>query len=104
MSCAHAAGIRPVPFGVLRLPRNIVVGAQQRFAVADIAAEMGSNVLVCTDPRLAASEELQALVRSLESRKLTVRVFGDTEAELPTPGIIACVEELKGQEIDVIIG
>jgi alcohol dehydrogenase len=104
MSCAHAAGIRPATFGVLRLPRNIVVGVQQRFAVADIAAEIGSNVLVCTDRRLAASEELQALVRSLESRKLTVRVFGDTEAELPTPGIIACVEELKGQDIDVIIG
>ena len=104
MSCEHAAGIRPATFGVLRLPRNIVVGAQQRFAVAAIAAEIGSNVLVCTDPRLAASDELQALVQSLESRKLTVRVFGATEAELPTPGIIACVEELKGQDIDVIIG
>jgi alcohol dehydrogenase len=104
MSCAHAAGINPTTFGVLRLPRNIVVGAQQRFAVADIAAEMGSNVLVCTDPRLAASEELQALVLSLQNRNLSVRVFGDTEAELPTPGIIACVEQLKGQDIDVIIG
>ena len=104
MSCAHAAGIRPTTYGALRLPRNIVVGAQQRFAIADIAAGMGSNILVCTDPRLAASEELQALVRTLESRNLTVRVFGKTEAELPTPGIVACVEELKGQDIDVIIG
>jgi alcohol dehydrogenase len=104
MSCAHAAGIRPATFGVLRLPRSIVVGAQQRFAVANIAAEFGTNVLVCTDPRLAVSEELQALVRSLEDRNLTVRVYGDTQAELPTPGILACVEELKGQEIDVIIG
>jgi alcohol dehydrogenase class IV len=104
MSCAHAAGIRPATFGVLRLPRNIIVGAQQRFTVADIAAQTGSSVLICTDPRLAASEELQALVRSLESRKLTVRVFGNTEAELPTPGIIACVEELKGEDIDVVIG
>ncbi|MCO4238877.1 iron-containing alcohol dehydrogenase [Pseudarthrobacter raffinosi] len=104
MSCAHAAGIRPATFGVLRLPRSVVVGAQQRFAVADIAAEFGTNVLVCTDPRLAVSEELQALVRSLENRDLTVRVYGDTQAELPTPGILACVEELKGQEIDVIIG
>jgi alcohol dehydrogenase class IV len=104
MSCAHAAGIRPATFGVLRLPRNIVVGAQQRFAVADIAAEFGTNVLVCTDPRLAVSEELQALVQSLENRNLSVRVYGETPAELPTPGILACVEELKGQEIDVIIG
>lgn len=104
MSCAHAAGIRPATFGVLRLPRSVVVGAQQRFAVADIAAEFGTNILVCTDPRLAASEDLQALVRSLEDKNLTVRVYGDTQAELPTPGILACVEELKGQEIDVIIG
>jgi alcohol dehydrogenase class IV len=104
MSCAHAAGIRPATFGVLRLPRSIVVGAQQRFAVAGIAAEFGTNVLVCTDPRLAVSEELSALVTSLEDRNLTVRVYGDTQAELPTPGILACVEELKGQEIDVIIG
>ncbi|WP_347110927.1 iron-containing alcohol dehydrogenase [Paenarthrobacter sp. S56] len=104
MSCAHSAGIRPATFGVLRLPRTVVVGARQRYAVADIAAEMGSTVLVCTDPRVAASEELQLLVRTLEDRNLTVRVFGETEAELPTPGIIACVEGLKGQDIDVIIG
>jgi alcohol dehydrogenase class IV len=104
MSCAHSAGIRPTTFGVLRLPRSVVVGAQQRFAVAGIAAGMGRNVLICTDPRLAASEDLQALVHSLESRNLSVRVFGKTEAELPTPGIIACVEELEGQDIDVIIG
>ncbi|WP_285250835.1 iron-containing alcohol dehydrogenase [Pseudarthrobacter sp. fls2-241-R2A-168] len=104
MSCAHAAGIRPATFGVLRLPRSVVVGAQQRFAVADIAAEFGTNVLICTDPRLAVSEDLSALVRSLEDKNLTVRVYGDTQAELPVPGIVACVEELKGQEIDVIIG
>ena len=104
MSCAHAAGIRPATFGVLRLPRSVVVGAQQRFAVADIAAEFGTSVLVCTDPRLAVSEDLSALVKSLEDRNLTVRVYGDTQAELPVPGIVACVEELKGHEIDVIIG
>lgn len=104
MSCAHAAGIRPTTYGALRLPRNIVVGARQRFAIADIAAEMGRSVLICTDPRLAASEDLQALVSSLKGRNLSVRVFGKTEAELPTPGIIACVEELKGQDIDVVIG
>jgi alcohol dehydrogenase len=104
MSCAHAAGINPATFGVLRLPRSVVVGAQQRFAVADIAAEFGTNILICTDPRLAVSDELQALVRSLKDRDLTVRVYGDTQAELPTPGILACVEELRGLEIDVIIG
>ncbi|TFD07592.1 MULTISPECIES: iron-containing alcohol dehydrogenase [unclassified Cryobacterium] len=104
MSCEHETGIQPTTFGVLRLPRTIVVGAQQRYAVAAIAADLGQNVLICTDPRLAASENLQELVDSLEARKLTVRVYGDTQAELPVPGIMACIKELQGQTIDVIIG
>lgn len=104
MSCAHPAGIVPPVFGVLRLPRSVVVGAQQRFSIAETAAEFGTNVLICTDSRLAASEELKALRSSLEDRGLTVRVYGDTQAELPVSGITACVENLKGHEIDVIIG
>lgn len=104
MSCAHESGIRPSAFGVLRLPRTIVVGAQQRFAVADLAAGLGRSVLVCTDPRLAVSDELEGLVESLRSRDLSVTVYGETQAELPTPGIMACIEQLQGREIDVIIG
>ncbi|WP_254779334.1 iron-containing alcohol dehydrogenase [Arthrobacter sp. UNCCL28] len=86
------------------MPRTVVVGARQRFSVADIAAQFGANVLICTDPRLALSEELRALVRILKDRDLTVRVYGDTQAELPTPAILACVDGLDGQEPDVIIG
>src|SRR3954465_9163190 len=104
MSCQHETGIQPAPFGVLRLPRTVVVGAQQRFAAADIAASLGSNVLVCTDPRLAASPELTALVDSLTAKGLGVEVYGETEAELPVPGILACVEGLKGRQIDAVIG
>lgn len=104
MSCAHESGIRPAAFGVLRLPRTIVVGAQQRFAIADIAAELGRNVLICTDPRLAASDELASLVESLQGRGLSVTIYGETQAELPTPGIMACVAQLQGREIDVVIG
>nr|WP_201762372.1 iron-containing alcohol dehydrogenase [Pseudarthrobacter psychrotolerans] len=96
--------MNPTTFGVLRLPRSIVVGAQQRFAAANIAADLGQSVLICTDPRLAASEDLEELVSSLETRNLSVRVYGETQAELPTPGIMACVAELQGQAIDVIIG
>jgi alcohol dehydrogenase len=104
MSCQHETGIQPAPFGVLRLPRTVVVGAQQRFAAADIAASLGSNVLICTDPRLAASPELTALVDSLTAKGLGVEVYGGTEAELPVPGILACVEGLKGRQIDAVIG
>ncbi|WP_255405439.1 MULTISPECIES: iron-containing alcohol dehydrogenase [Sinomonas] len=105
MSCSHPEGVRSGgPSGVLRLPRTVVVGAGQRFAVASLAAGLGQRVLICTDPRLAASEDLRSLVESLESAGLAVRVFGETQAELPVPGIVACVDGLRGEDIDVVVG
>ena len=105
MSCSHPEGVRPGgPSGVLRLPRTVVVGAGQRFAVASLAAGLGRRVLICTDPRLAASEDLRALVDSLEGAGLAVRVFGETQAELPVPGIMACLDTLRGEDIDVVVG
>ncbi|WP_241978803.1 iron-containing alcohol dehydrogenase [Cryobacterium sp. Hh7] len=107
MSCQHEAGIPSAPFGVLRLPRNIVAGAGQRFAAAEMAASLGESVLICTDARLAGSHDLAELVSSLESRGLTVHVFGDTEAELPLLGIHRCVDwitEVAQKQVSSVIG
>ena len=104
MTCTHLLDIESAPFGVLRLPRSILVGADQRRALAHIAREFGSSALICTDSRLAASEELHGIVTALEQQGMTVEVFGETEAELPVPGIMACVDGLREQQIDVILG
>lgn len=104
MSCTHIVETATVQHGVLRLPRSILVGANQRLSLAAIAAEYGSNVLICTDARLAASQEMAEIVAQLKAAELNVRVFGDTEAELPVPGIMACVNDLADASVDVVIG
>jgi alcohol dehydrogenase len=104
VTCTHLPGIENAPFGVLRLPRSILVGTDQRQALPHIAREFGTSVLICTDSRLAASDELHQIVTGLERQGMTVEVFGETEAELPVPGIMACVDAIREQRIDVIIG
>ncbi len=104
MTCAQLMEIETTSHGVLRLPRTIVAGAEQRHALAHIARDFGTSSLICTDARLAASAELREIVAELEQRGMTVEVFGDTEPELPVPGIMACAEGLRGTEIDVVIG
>ena len=90
--------------GLLRLPRAVLFGAGQRYAVGPAVAGLGRTALVCTDSRLAASEELAAIVRAIEETGVTVHVFGDTQPELPVDGVLACVAGLTGLEIDVVVG
>lgn len=104
MTCAQLLATKTTPFGVLRLPRSILVGTGQRRAIADVAREFGRSVLICTDSHLAASDELRELVGELKQQDMSVEVFGETAAELPVPGIMACVEQLRGRRIDVVIG
>jgi alcohol dehydrogenase len=104
VTCTHLLDLQTAPFGVLRLPRSILVGAGQRQALAHIAREFGTTALICTDARLAASDELREMVAALKQQGMAVEVFGETEAELPVPGIMACVDGLRERRIDVVVG
>jgi alcohol dehydrogenase class IV len=90
--------------GVLRLPRTVLFGPGQRHAVADAVAGLGRTALICTDPRLATSPELAEMVDEIKSAGVRVQVFGDTQAELPVDGVLACVQGLAGLEVDVVVG
>jgi alcohol dehydrogenase len=90
--------------GVLRLPRTVLFGPGQRHAVANAVAGLGRTVLVCTDPRLAASPELAKMVGEIQSAGVRVQVFGETEPELPVEGVVRCVQGLEGLDVDVVIG
>jgi alcohol dehydrogenase class IV len=94
----------PAPLGVLRLPRTVLFGPGQRHAVAHAAAGLGRNALICTDSRLAATPEMAAMVDEMTAAGLRVRVFGNTQPELPVDGVLSCVQDLAGQAIDVIVG
>src|SRR5437868_8620150 len=90
--------------GVLRLPRTVLFGPGQRHAVADAVAGLGRTALICTDPRLAASPELAEMAAEIRSAGVRVEVFGETQAELPVDGVVACVQGLAGLEVDVVVG
>ena len=83
-------------FGVLRAPGTILFGTGQRRGLAGLVSPLGSRVLLCTDARMAADPECQALVAQLERAGLTVTVFGDTTPELPVSDIVDCVAGLDG--------
>jgi alcohol dehydrogenase class IV len=91
-------------FGLLRLPRTVLFGPGQRRAVGPIVAEIGRSVLICTDERLAGSPELAEIVAALETEGVQVRVFGETQPELPVAGITDCVSGLVGTSVEVVIG
>lgn len=90
--------------GLLRLPRKVVLGAGQRHAVGSIVSEIGRSALICTDNRLASSPELSHLIDSLTAAGVTATVHSDTAPELPVDGVVACVNQLRGTDIDVVIG
>jgi alcohol dehydrogenase len=91
-------------FGLQRSPRTVVFGAGQRSLLGRYAAEYGRKALICTDQRLAASAEFTELISDLEDNGLTVSVWSDTAAELPTADIDRCYDAMKDVGIQVVIG
>lgn len=91
-------------FGVMRAPRAIVFGEGKRHSIGAIAADIGSNVLICTDQRFTTTPAMNDILASLSQYGLTTRVFDGTEAELPASGIYACAEQYADFKPDVIVG
>lgn len=102
--CSHLIETGTAQYGVLRLPRSILVGADQRRNLPSLAATLGKSALLVTDARLADSDDVSQIVDGLTRQGMDVRVYGDTAPELPVPEILACVESLRDARIDVIIG
>jgi alcohol dehydrogenase class IV len=91
-------------FGVMRSPRTILFSAGQRHSIGTVAAEIGQRVLICTDQRFAASEQMNDILQSLATKDLIVEVFDGTQAELPSEGIYACAEQFAAFKPEVIVG
>jgi alcohol dehydrogenase len=90
--------------GLARSPRAVHFGARQRYVLTSCVKELGTSTLIVTDPRLANDAGFLELVDLLRADGTTVTVFGDVEAELPTPGIEACVASLAGKSFDSVVG
>ena len=91
-------------FGAMRLPRSVLFGTGQRFALAETAAQFGQRVLICTDSRLGADADFKAVVASLTQRGMKPMVYDQTRADLPVESIAECVNQASSFAPQVIIG
>lgn len=91
-------------FGTLRMPRNLVLGAGQRRALAGYAAQLGTRALVVTDSRLAADVEFVRMMDELRAAGLSLAVYDGTIAELPIASIDGAVTQGAALGADLVIG
>jgi alcohol dehydrogenase len=91
-------------FGTLRAPRELLFGAGQRHALANIASKLGQRALVVTDRRLAAATEFFALARQLEDAGIAVRIDSSTLPDVPVESATASAREALGFAPDLVIG
>jgi alcohol dehydrogenase class IV len=91
-------------FGAMRLPRSVLFGSGQRHALGAVAAQFGQRVLICTDARLGADPDFQAIVTDLQRHSLSVRVYDQTQPDLPTDSVVDCVSKTARFAPQVIIG
>lgn len=90
--------------GVLRMPRTILVGEGQRHALALLARGFGESALICTDARLAVTEEFAEILAEFGQAGVAVTVYDETPAELPVPSVMECLGRLRGARVDVVVG
>lgn len=91
-------------FGILRAPRNLVIGCGQRAALPAYAAKLGARALVVTDQRLSADADFRRLMDGLASAGIETRVFDAVAPELPVDSIVSGVETGKAFGCDLVIG
>lgn len=91
-------------FGLLRGPREIVLGVGQRAAVPEIVGRHGTRALVVTDPRLGTDPALAELVDSLRGAGVPTAVFDDARPELPVDGVAVATDAAGRHGADVVVG
>ena len=91
-------------FGALRLPRSILFGSGQRRAIGTVTARLGRRALLCTDARLSSTPEFLEIVTDLAQEGVEVRVYDQTQPDLPIESIQDCVEQVRDFDAEVVLG
>jgi alcohol dehydrogenase len=94
----------PSGFGLLRGPREVLLGVGQREVLPAVVQGLGRRALVVTDPQLAAGAGLRVLVDGLTASGVAVRVFDQAAPELPVEQVPAAAAMARGHDADVVIG
>jgi alcohol dehydrogenase class IV len=91
-------------FGALRSPRHLAFGEGQRHGAARAVRSLGDSALVCTDKRMATSDDFLELVAEFKAAGLNTAVFSDVEAEVPVDSVLACADRFRADPPDVVVG
>jgi alcohol dehydrogenase len=91
-------------FGLLRSPREVVLGVGQRHVMPAVVRSLGSRALVVTDAHLAAGPAVPELVDGLTRAGVAVRVFDETVPELPLEQVPVAAGVARRHGADVVVG
>jgi alcohol dehydrogenase class IV len=91
-------------FGLLRSPREVLLGVGQRRVLPAVVQGLGGRALVVTDPHLAAGPGLRELVDGLTASGVAVRVFDEAAPELPLEQVPVAADVARRHGADVVLG
>lgn len=91
-------------FSAIRLPTEILFGKGQRRALPAVAQRLGRRALICTDERLAASDDFAQLMDGLHDAGLAVLVHDRVLPDVPRDSAAECVEAARPFAPDLVIG
>jgi alcohol dehydrogenase len=97
-------GLESGGFGLLRGPREVVLGVGQRRVLPAVVQGLGHRVLVVTDPHLADGPGLRELVDGLTASGVAVRVFDEAAPELPLEQVPVAADVARRHGADVVLG
>lgn len=96
--------INEIGLGLLRQPKAVYFGPGQRAQIPGLVKSLGSNVLICTDERMATTPEFDSIRAALEQAGINVSVYARTEPDLPRQNILDVQQEFSGRGIEVVVG
>lgn len=91
-------------YGILRSPTKIVFGPGQSRGLGAAVAEVGRRALVCTDERMAATPEFDALLATIREAGPAVQVYAGVRPELPSQSLVECASVVAPFRPDVVVG
>lgn len=91
-------------FSAIRLPTEILFGKGQRQALPAVARRLGKRALICTDERLAASDDFAQLMDGLHAAGLAVLVHDRVLPDVPRDSAAQCAEAARPFAPDLVIG
>ncbi|MBB3562704.1 alcohol dehydrogenase class IV [Rhizobium sp. BK512] len=91
-------------FAAIRLPKEILFGKGQRFALPSVARRLGQKALICTDERFAGTSIFADLVAALNAASIETLVHDRVLPDVPRDTVALCVEEALSFKPDMVIG